>query len=292
MTEDASIFCDIACELGEGPAYDPDRNRLYWFDISGKKLLEKAWPDGATVVHDLPFMASAIAVIDDERQLIAAEDGLHVRDAVSGRLERLVAIEADNPLTRANDSRVHPCGAFWIGTMAKDEGGSAGSIYWFFKGELRRLYPDIGIPNSICFSPDGRIAYFTDTPKGLLHRVTCDPSTGLPTGEPAVFLDWRGKKGFIDGSVVDADGVLWNARWAGGAVDAWSPDAELIRTLSVPASQSTCPAFVGPDASRMIVTSAWKGLSEEKRMSQPHAGKSFLLDVTVRGRFEPRVKIA
>jgi sugar lactone lactonase YvrE len=28
------------------------------------------------------------------------------------------------------------------------------------------LFPDITIPNAICFSPDGAIAYFTDTMAG------------------------------------------------------------------------------------------------------------------------------
>ena len=292
MTDHVSILCDIACELGEGPSYDPETNRLFWFDITGERLLERSFPDGDTVVHALPFMASAIAVVDADRQLIAAENGLHVRDAASGALSLLQPIEADNALTRSNDSRVHPCGAFWIGTMAKDESRDLGAIYWFFRGELRTLYRPLSIPNSICFSPDGRIGYFTDTPRGLLYRVDCDPETGLPVGEPAVFVDWRGRDGFIDGSVVDADGVLWNARWAGGAVDAWAPDGRRLRTIAVPAAQATCPAFAGPDASRLVVTSAWKGRSERQRDAEPDAGKTFLIDRPVRGRFEPRVKIA
>lgn len=287
-----SVLCDIACELGEGPTYDPIANRLWWFDITGRKLLERAFPDGSTVVHDLPFMASALAAIDPDRQLIVSETGLHVRDVATGALSLLLPIEADDPATRSNDSRVHPCGAFWIGTMAKDEARAAGAIYWFLRGELRLLYPGITVPNSICFSPDGAIAYFTDTPRGRLMRVDCDPATGLPTGEPSVFVDWRGQEGWIDGSVVDADGVLWNARWEGGAVDAWSPRGERLRTISVPARQSTCPAFVGPDAGRMIVTSAWKGKDEAARAADPHAGKTFLIDMPVRGRFEPRVAIA
>ena len=287
--EGVSILCDVACELGEGPSYDPASGRLFWFDIAGKKLLERLFPDGPTVVHDLPFMASAIAFVDDDRQLVVAEDGIYVRDVRTGNLVLHTPLEADNPATRSNDSRVHPCGAFWIGTMAKDEGAVTGAIYWFYKGEVRKLYPDVTVPNSICFSPDGRIAYFTDTPRGLLYKVDCDAGSGMPTGEPQIFLDWRGKEGFIDGSVVDAGGVVWNARWAAGAVDAWSPSGEHLRTIRIPARQSTCPAFAGPDASRMIVTSAARGRDKAR---EPHAGKTFLLDLPVQGRFEPRVPIS
>ena len=284
-----SILCDIACELGEGPSYDPQSGKLFWFDIVGRKLLERPFPDGPTAVHDLPFMASAIAFSGGGTQLLVGETGIYRRNPRTGALTLHTALEADNPKTRSNDARVHPSGAFWIGTMAKDEGEAAGAIYWFREGEVRTLYPGISIPNSICFSPDGRIAYFADTPRGILYRVECDPATGMPTGEPRTFLDWRGREGFIDGSVVDAEGVLWNARWAAGAVDAWSPSGEHLRTIRVPARQSTCPAFAGPDASRMIVTTAARGRDKAK---EPDAGKTFLLDLPVKGRFEPRVTIS
>ena len=178
-------------------------------------------------------------------------------------------IEADNPLTRSNDSRVHPCGAFWIGTMAKDEEKGAGSIYWFFKGELRRLFSDITVSNSICFSQDGAIAYYTDTSTGLLMRVACDPATGLPAGEPKVFVDHRSSKGYVDGSVVDRDGVLWNAVWGGKAVKAYSPDGTLLREVAMPVTQSSCPAFVGAKADRLAVTSAWKGKDDEAAQARP-----------------------
>ncbi|TIR56313.1 MAG: SMP-30/gluconolactonase/LRE family protein, partial [Mesorhizobium sp.] len=210
MMDSVSVFSDHICQLGEGPSYDPGTETLFWFDIVNGKLLEKPLA-GALKIHDLGVMASAIAVIDDARQLIATEIGLQVRDVATGKLTLHTPIEADNPLTRSNDSRVHPCGALWTGTMGKDEGKGAGAIYWFFKGELRRLFSDITVSNSICFSDDGTIAYYTDTATGLLMRVACDPATGLPTGEPNIFVDHRSQKGYVDGSVVDRDGVLWNA---------------------------------------------------------------------------------
>ncbi|WP_292307515.1 SMP-30/gluconolactonase/LRE family protein, partial [Mesorhizobium sp.] len=281
--DSVSVFSDHICQLGEGPSYDPGTETLFWFDIVNGKLLEKPLA-GALKIHDLGVMASAIAVIDDARQLIATEIGLQVRDVATGRLTLHTPIEADNPLTRSNDSRVHPCGALWTGTMGKDEGKGAGAIYWFFKGELRRLFSDITVSNSICFSDDGTIAYYTDTATGLLMRVACDPATGLPTGEPNIFVDHRSQKGYVDGSVVDRDGVLWNAVWGGKAVKAYSPDGMLLREIPMPVTQPSCPAFVGPNADRLAVTSAWKGKDDKQRKLDPQAGMTFLLDIPVRGR--------
>jgi sugar lactone lactonase YvrE len=176
--------------------------------------------------------------------------------------------------------------------MGKGEEKGAGAIYWFFKGELRTLYTGITVSNSICFSEDGTIAYYTDTSTGLLMRVACDPATGLPVGESKVFVDHRSSKGYVDGSVVDRDGVLWNAVWGGKAVKAYSPDGTLLREIAMPAGQSSCPAFVGAKADRLAVTSAWKGKDDKQRKLDPQAGMTFLLDIPVNGRFEPRVLIA
>lgn len=286
-----TVFSDHVCELGEGPSYDPGRNRLFWFDIVGRKLLEKAWPDGETIVHDLPEMASAIAPIDGDRQLLFTETGLFIRHERDGRLERHCEIEADNSVTRSNDARVHPSGAFWLGTMGKRADKAAGAIYWHRAGEVRRLFAGVTIPNSISFSPDGGTAYFADTEEGILHAVDCDPETGMPHGEPRVFVDGRGMDGGIDGSVVGAEGRLWNARWGAGVLDCYSPAGELVRTVALPVRQTSCPAFVGPDASRLAVTSAWQGMDEAARAADPQAGKTFLIDLQVLGRFEPAASI-
>ncbi len=289
---EVSVFSEHVCELGEGPSYDPATDTLFWFDIVHGHLLEQKLSGGAVKVNELGQMASAIAVIDEGRQLIATETGLHVRDVASGKLTLHTPLEADNAVTRSNDARVHPCGAFWVGTMGKKEEKGAGSIYWFFKGELRRLFSGITVSNSICFSQDGTIAYYTDTSTGLLMRVGCDPSTGLPSGEARVFVDHRSAKGYIDGSVLDRDGILWNACWGGAVVKAYGPDGKLVRTVEMPVTQPSCPAFVGKAADRLAVTSAWSGKDKKQRAEDPQVGMTFLLDIPVNGLFEPRVLIA
>jgi sugar lactone lactonase len=276
-----------ACMLGEGPTYDPHTGTAWWFDILGRKLVEYGLASDAIQVHDLPVMASVLARVDDERQVIVTETGLHLRHRSSGELELITPIEADNGMTRSNDGRVHPCGALWFGTMGKSAEKHAGAIYHVARGKVTTLFPDITIPNAICFSPDGAIAYFTDTMSGKLMRVAIDPATALPTGSPEIFFDHRGGDGGIDGAVCDRDGMIWNARWGAGCIDGYSPDGERLVWLKVPASQSSCPAFVGPDADRLLVTSAREGLSAEALAADPGAGSTFLLDHPVKGRFEP-----
>jgi sugar lactone lactonase YvrE len=287
----ARILDETSCRLGEGPSYEAESDALFWFDILDRKLLEHSFKSGKTWVHDLPFMASAIFSVDADRQMILSEQGLHIRNRASGALSLHAAVEVDNKITRSNDARAHPCGAIWFGTMGIDEETGAGSIYHFFKGQVRVLYPGITIPNSICFSPDGATAYFVDTPTHQLMRVAIDPKTALPVGGPQLFYAHQGA-GWIDGSVCDAPGNVWNARWGAGEVVCLSPEGREISNINVPLSpQTSCPAFVGQNADRLIVTSAHKLMSDAARAAAPAAGKTFIADLKVSGRLEPKVLI-
>ncbi len=279
-------------ELGEGPAYDPAADIAWWFDVVGKKLFEHRFSNGETMAHDLPRMASVMARIDGGRQLLAMEDGLYIRDITTGRLTLHAPLEAGNPATRSNDGRTHPSGALWIGTMGRNAEKHAGAIYWHNGRETRTLFKQVTIPNAICFSPDGTTGYFADSAKGLLMRVDLDPLTGLPTGEPAVFFDNRGGNGGLDGAVVDRNGILWNARWGAGSVDAYAPDGQRIETIAFPATQTSCPAFCGNNGENMIVTSAWQGQTADQRRTDTQAGNTFLVSGGFHGMFDPVFRIA
>jgi sugar lactone lactonase len=285
------VLCDERCHLGEGPTYDAVTDTAWWFDIVERRLFEADLGSGRTVIHSLGVMGSALARIDTQRQLVVADDGLYIRALTDGRMELYLPLEADNPATRSNDARVHPSGTFWIGTMGRRAEAGAGAIYALHRGELSRLYGEITIPNAICFSPDGAVGYFADTGKNTLFRVDLDAATGLPRGAPVPLVIRRGGGG-IDGAVVDADGLIWNARWGGGCVDVYSPHGQHLRSLRVPARQSSCPAFVGKDFSRLLVTSAWQDMTDDARRADPGHGRTFVLDVAARGRPEPDVKLA
>jgi sugar lactone lactonase YvrE len=286
-----SVLCAEHCHLGEGPTYDVATGTAWWFDIREGQLFEAQLGLGQVRVHPLGRMASALGRIDAERQLIVADDGLYIRNLADGALSLYRPLEADNPATRSNDSRVHQSGTFWIGTMGRRAERGAGAIYALHRGEIVRLFPNISIPNAICFSPDGATGYFADSAENVLYRVALDPATGLPSGAPEVLLRQRGA-GDIDGAVVDADGLIWNACWGGGCVDVYSPDGVHQRSIAVPARQASCPAFVGADLSRLLVTSAWQDMDDAARAADPGHGQTFLLEVGARGRAEPDVRLA
>lgn len=282
-----SVLCPARMTLGEGPTYDATTDTAYWFDIVGKALHALDLTTGEKRVHALPVMASVLARIDDRRQLIATEHGLFLRDVSSGELSLHVAIEADRPETRSNDGRVHPSGALWIGTMGKALEPGAGSLYHVAAGEVTVLYTGLSIPNGICFSPDGATGYFVDTGDNLYKRVALDPKTGLPVGSPEVMIDASGLEGGMDGAVCDADGDIWNAHWGTGRVNRYRPDGTLVEAFAVPGRQSSCPAFIGRDLDRMLVTTAGIGLPENDEAE----GRTYQLGIRVKGQEIPDYRL-
>jgi sugar lactone lactonase len=286
-----SILSETPCALGEGPSYDVRTDTLFWFDILGQKLHGHDFKTGKQSISNLPVMASAIFSIDDARQLVLSEQGFHTRFRETAILALHTPVEIDNSLTRSNDARAHQCGAIWFGTMAKDESEGAGKFYHFYKGKLTVLIDSATIPNSICFSPKGDFAYYVDTPTHQMMRMPIDPQTALPTGKPELFYEHSGK-GWIDGSVCDADGNIWNARWGAGEVACISPEGKVTQTIDIPlATQTSCPAFVGKNLDRMAVTTANKLMSQEALNAAPDSGKTFAIDWPFKGRAEPDVHI-
>lgn len=286
-----TVLVDTRLHLGEGPTYDPTTDTAWWFDILGKGLFQHHVKRGETIRHDLPMMASVLARVDNERQILATENGIFMREVASGALSLLTTLETDRPDNRSNDGRVHPSGALWVGTMGKTAADGAGAIYHVAGATVTRLFDAISIPNSICFSPDGTIGYYVDTRVNVMMKVAVDPATGLPLGAPSVHIDGTTENGGIDGSVCDIEGGIWNARWGVGAVDHYDSRGQHLASYTLPAAQTTCPAFIGKNADRLLVTSATEGLDEAGLAADPQGGKVFVLDVSVKGQHAPDFRL-
>ncbi len=278
----AEVFDDRRCALGEGPLWHPARGQLFWFDILGQRLLTRD-ADGP---REWVFteMVSAAGWIDRDTLLIASERRLFSVNLATGAEHDLAALEADRPQTRSNDGRADPQGGFWIGTMGKAAEPGAGALYRWYRGGVERLATGLTIPNAICFAPDGRTAYYTDTATGQILRQPLD-AEGWPDGAPSVFADLAPEGLNPDGAVVDAEGCLWNAQWGAGRVARYSPEGAFLSAVAFPATQISCPALAN---GALYATSAAGGAPAEDR----GAGQTFRAAVPTQGQREHNVDVA
>ena len=189
----------------------------------------------------------------------------------------LVAVEPGLASTRVNDGRCDRAGRFVFGTLNEDPGRAPiGSFYQYASTQgLRRLdLPGVAIANSLCFSLDGRTLYGCDT---LTRRIfQCDyDSEDARVGAPREFVHKASGEGWPDGSVIDAEGCLWNAEWGGAAVARYAPDGRLLQRLKVPVPNPSCPALGGPRLDQLLVTTARQELDAAQLRDFPLSGSLF-----------------
>lgn len=279
------IFDDTRCRLGEGALWHSDLNALIWFDILSKRMYLKSM-DGPRRHWDFDTYVSAAGIVDKHRLIVASSQALILFDLRDGSQSTLTLLEADNPVTRSNDGRADPQGGFWIGTMGLNAEDKAGSIWRYYRGQLRRMFSDITITNAICFAPEGDAACFADTATGVIKRVALD-ADGWPTGDPQTFIDLKAEGLNPDGAVMDADGGLWSAQWGAAQVARYRSDGQFDHAIALPAEHISCPAIGGPHLDILFATSATQGLDTPG----PDDGRTFFVKIDGKGQPEHRVRL-
>ena len=268
--------------LGEGPIWDAGAGRLWWFDIKGQGL---AWHEPAANTFgrfDLDLMASAAAVRNDGRLLIATEEGLANFDPATGDLDVFWSLALPDGF-RTNDGKIDTLGRFWWSTMDDDEGVRPGAIYRTDSDRVTELvFEGIHIANTISCTADASRSSIWRTRRNRPSSCT----TSTPAGRLSnrrVFADTKGHPGGPDGSAIDAEGYLWNAQWGAWRIVRYAPDGSIDRILHMPVQQPTSCAFGGENLDTLYITSAREGLTEAELAKQPLAGGLFAFKPGVTG---------
>ncbi|CAI8945335.1 Gluconolaconase [Pseudomonas chlororaphis] len=251
-------------QLGEGPFWDAPDQALYWVDIAGRQALRlcgerlQAW--------QLPEPVSAFIPCERGDALVTLSSGVYRLDLGSApaapRLS-LLCVADPQPGNRANEARCDALGRLWLGTMQNNIGEqgedlpvrrrSGGLFRIDTQARVTPLLQGLGIPNTLLWSEDASRLYFADSLDGTLYQYPIASDGRL---EPA--RSWFGphSRGVPDGSAMDAQGYIWNARWDGGCLLRLAPDGEVDRVLELPVSRPTSCVFGGADLKTLYITSA------------------------------------
>ena len=258
---------------GEGPAWQPNHDRLVWSDVPNRRLL--AWyADGHVEVEiDGTWFMNGNAV-EADGTLVHCEHG---RRCISrggdyrNPPEPIVTHYRGKRLNSPNDVAVAPDGTIWFtdpifGIIMPNQGALADpeldhrSVYRFdpASGDLTRM-ADFEEPNGLAFDRAGRTLYVSDTSVSLGEV----PGHSAGTTHEIVAFDVGGgdeltnrrffchtDHGYPDGFAVDARGWVWTG--AADGVHIWSENRCKLGFIPVPAIVSNC-TFGGVDGRRLFV---------------------------------------
>ena len=284
--------------LGEGPVWDPVDGLLYWVDMLEQEIWCHNPRSEETRVWTLPKMVGAIALREQGGAVITLRDGFYFFDFDTDALELVAKVDEDEPRSMFNDGKVDRRGRFFAG--GEDE-----------KSELPicglwRLDPDLSVHelergnicnNGPCWSPDNKTFYHTDSFKQEIYAYDYDIETGAISNK-RVFANTLDEEGHPDGSTIDEDGYLWNARIVSGELVRHAPDGTIERRVKMPVRNITSIMFGGENLDVAYITSmgridfigpAARDLFIEEDSPPPHAGGIFAVTgLGVRGLPEVR----
>ena len=257
-------------QLGEGPLWDEQAQVLWWVDIVGGCVQRLDPSSGQIQEWRVGHHVSAAVPCASGGLMLALPGGLARMDPASAALQPFVRPDAD-PGNRSNECRADPRGRLWLGTMSNNleadgssrplRGATGGLFRIEADGRSTQILSGVGISNTLAWSPDGDRLYFADSLKGVIWRFRFDMDDGT-VSERHVFAAPDAAPGAPDGSAVDEDGCLWNARWGAGLIVRFAPDGRVDRTIKVPAHHPTCVAFGGTDRTTLYITTARQELEE------------------------------
>jgi sugar lactone lactonase YvrE len=287
------LLLDAHAELGEGPAWDSARQRLYWVDIYAGRLHMFNPHKHQDEAVNLGQPLGCVAPTKDGNLILGLRDGLATLrlnpqgsppDQAAARLNFIARPESHLPGNRLNDGKCGPNGHFLFGTMDNAEVEASGSFYSLSPtGRIKTLLTGVRISNGLTWSPNYKTLYYIDTPTHKIMAYDYD----LPSGaiaNPRVAVTVPAALGWPDGMTSDASGKLWVALWGGAALTVWNPaDGALVEKIALPAKNVTACAFGGADQNELYVTSARKGLDSAALTAYPATGGLFRILTNVTG---------
>ena len=270
-------------ELGECPIWDGRIDRLWSVDIEGwaiRRFDPSTGSDESFPVHGRP--GSMALTPDPDVVLVAIEDTVGHLRLPAIEWTPLVTVDTGGPANRLNDGALDRQGRLWVGTMHAALAESTGLLYRVDgDGSFAIHGRNVGIPNGIAFSGDGRTMYYADSILRMVWAYDYEPDDGTRSNERVV-SDYRHLPGSPDGGTVDEDDCYWVASVFGSEIVRFTPDGRVDRVVEVPIETPTKPAFGGSDLSTMYVTSI-----KTDEVEGTVNGHMMAIDAGVRGVPEP-----
>jgi sugar lactone lactonase YvrE len=278
----AEIALEVHAQLGEGPVWDEQLQKLSFVDIVGQRVHTFSPATGEQHTFEAGRPVGAVVLREDGGLVLAAHDAFYLAERDGSLIEQFGDFSLDGEVVRFNDGKVDPQGRFYAGTMHWHQTEIIGALYMLDgDGNVTVVLEEVGISNGLAWSADGKTMYYIDTPRHLLDAFDVDPESGALSNRRVIaeFPDCS-----PDGMAIDVEGCLWVACWGGKRVERIDPsNGERMAIVRVPATNTSSAAFGGPNLDDLYITTAREGLDDTQLAAEPHAGDLFVAHPGVSG---------
>ncbi|WP_169313568.1 SMP-30/gluconolactonase/LRE family protein [Spirochaeta africana] len=248
----------VHCRLGEGIIRDAERGCIWWVDIEGQLLHRSSYDGNHYSSLEFDQKVSMIALSTHHTLLVGLEREIREIDEHGHRI-RSTAFEPDCAHTRANDGKVGPDGALWIGSMSSRMRSGEAALYRLDQDfQLRTVLTGVTVSNGMGWSPDGTCMYYIDTTTRRIDAFSFDPAgDGMIPQSRHCITAIPPELGWPDGMAVDSQGNLWVAMYDGSCITVWDPaDGHLLDRIDLPVRRITSLAFGGDALCDLYITTA------------------------------------
>ena len=285
------LLVDARNDLGEGPLWDVDEQRLYWIDSHGKAVHRCDAEGKERQSWTVPEHIGSFCLRERGGGVVSLRNGFHFLDFSTGAVQLIADPEADIRRTRLNDGKVDRQGRFVAGGMDYEERDPLSGLYRLDADlSVTRLESGIIVSNGPCWSPDGKTFYFADSWARRIWAYDYDTATGDLLSR-RLFADFEGHlRGYPDGATVDAEGCLWSAEVYGGRLVRFAPDGTIDRLVGMPVDSITSVMFGGAGLDVLYVTSMARPFQGRRRQEREAGGLFAVHGLGTTGLPEPRFK--
>lgn len=268
---------------GESPIWDPESGCIWWADTASTLVHSWSHASGEARSREAGHTVRALGRAGGGSLVLVCADGIYLLEP--GKDARFLCDpERGQDGMMPDDGTVDPSGRFVFNTFdTVTLDAPDGAIYSIdAKGRLLTLDKGLALPNGMAFSLDGRTMYVAEMFANRILRYDYDPLSGLASGR-SLFAAVPAADGMPDGLIVDAEGYIWSAHWAGWRITRYRPDGSIDRVIPMPCATVTCMGFGGPGLEDLYITSATQGLSPEELARSYAPGGLFVIRGAGRG---------
>jgi len=268
---------NIYAELGEGLYIDKTNASIYWVDIANSMLFV-ATPFVIVKSYKLSKQVSTVLYVNNNLVYLTSSDGIVIFNVATRSLNLIDKTPNffSSKAYRSNDGVMISDAIYIYGIMNKSL-DATGAIVVSKNKQSHVVADDIFIPNTFINIPGTNDLLITDSMKykTFKFQFSKDWETVICKN---IWLDLSEEELTPDGGCISLDGRIFIAIWDGFKIIELDVDGNIINEFEVPVPRPTNCALDATEE-KLFVTSAYEGLSNNKRKQYPLSGSIIEVDI-------------